>query len=40
MARRKRKRGKPDTEPEELNMTPMIDIVFQLLIFTTLIPIL
>ena len=33
MARRKKRRREEDTEPEQLNMTPMIDIVFQLLIF-------
>ena len=33
MARRKRRKKVTDTEPEDLNMTPMIDIVFQLLIF-------
>ena len=31
--RRRRSAGSAETDPEDLNMTPMIDIVFQLLIF-------
>ena len=33
MARRKRRKPVEETKPEALNMTPMIDVVFQLLIF-------
>ena len=33
LRRRRRPSGTAETDPEDLNMTPMIDIVFQLLIF-------
>ncbi len=33
MARKKKRRPVEETKPDDLNMTPMIDVVFQLLIF-------